>query len=139
VAVDKVREALWNLEDKRVALLGLAFKPGTDDVRFAPALAVARQLLSEDALVVGYDPQAGSAAKSEVPDLEIAPDPYEALRGAHCVVLCTEWTEFDDLDWARVKELMAYPIVVDGRNYLDPGRLAELGFSYFPMGRPAIV
>ncbi|MGH2787281.1 MAG: UDP-glucose dehydrogenase family protein [Actinomycetota bacterium] len=139
VAVEKVREAVWNLEDKRVALFGLAFKPGTDDVRFAPALALAKQLLGEEARVVGYDPQAGATAKSEVPDLEIALDPYEAARGAHCLVLCTEWDEFGALDWGRIKELMAYPVVVDGRNYLDSTALGELGFSYYPMGRPAIV
>jgi UDPglucose 6-dehydrogenase len=89
--------------------------------------------------VVGYDPQAGAAAKSEIPELEIALDPYEAARGAHCVVLCTEWDEFGALDWGRIKELMAYPVVVDGRNYLDSAALGELGFSYYPMGRPAIV
>jgi UDPglucose 6-dehydrogenase len=134
--VEKVREALWNLEEKRVALFGLAFKPGTDDVRFAPALTLARRLASEGATVVGYDPVASEAATSEVPELETGDDPFEAAKGAHCVVLCTEWDEFASLDLERLKEVMVYPIVVDGRNFLDEGRMKMAGFSYIPTGRP---
>jgi len=138
VAVSKVIDALWNLEDKKVVLLGLAFKPETDDVRFAPALEVARRLLSEGAHVVGWDPEAGSAAKAEVPDLEIATDVFDALEGAHCAVVCTEWTTVRELDLDRVKETMAYPVIVDGRNVFEPTRMAELGFTYYPTGRPAV-
>jgi UDPglucose 6-dehydrogenase len=134
-AVDKIRDALWNLEEKRIALWGLSFKPGTDDVRFSPALALARKLLDEGATVIGYDPQAGHHAKNEVPDLEISADPYEAVTGSHCLVLCTEWDEFASADMARVKELLAYPIVVDGRNALDRGELDRLGITYVGTGR----
>jgi UDPglucose 6-dehydrogenase len=135
-AVERVKEGLWNLEDKTVALLGLSFKPGTDDVRFAPALALARRLLSEGARVVGYDPQAMANAKEEVPELEVAPDPYEAAAGAHCVVVCTEWLEFRVLDLQRLRSVMAYPLMVDGRNLFGPEEMVAAGFSYYPTGRP---
>ena len=134
-AVDKIRDALWNLEEKRIALWGLSFKPGTDDVRFSPALALARKLLDEGAVVVGYDPQAGHHAKNEVPDLEISADLYESATGAHCLVLCTEWDEFAAADMVKVKELLAYPIIVDGRNLFARSNLIELGFNYHPTGR----
>lgn len=137
--VEKVRDALWNLDDKRVALLGLAFKPETDDVRFSPALALARGLLSNGAQVVGYDPWAGDNAKAELPDLELASDPYGAASSAHCLVLCTEWDEFRTIDLGKLRELMAYPLVVDGRNVFDPAEMRRAGFTYYPTGRPAIV
>ena len=135
-ALDKIRDMLWNLEEKRIALWGLAFKPGTDDVRFAPPLALARKLLDENATVIGYDPEAGHNAKNDFPEIEIASDPYQAVEGAHCLVLCTEWDEFKGADMARVKELLAYPIVIDGRNLFDRDEMNRLGFSYCPTGRP---
>jgi UDPglucose 6-dehydrogenase len=135
-AFQKVEEAVWNLEGKRIALLGLAFKDGTDDVRFSPALAVARRLLAADADVIGFDPKAAATAKAEVPELEIADDPYAAAEGAHCVVLCTEWPEFRDLDLAKLRDIMAQPSLVDGRNLLDPAAAVHAGFTYHPMGRP---
>jgi UDPglucose 6-dehydrogenase len=138
-AVDKVVEALWNLEDKRVALLGLSFKPETDDIRFAPALGLARRLLERGATVVGYDPVVGDEAVAEVPGLQLAPDLYAAADGADCVVVCTEWQEFKDLDLSKLKTLMARPILVDGRNVFDPPTVADAGFAYYPMGRPAVV
>src|SRR5687768_17107871 len=105
-AVEKVRESLWNPEEKTVALMGLAFKPGTDDIRFAPALALAEKLLADGTRVVGYDPLAGAAAKAELPGLDIASDPYDAATGAHCVIICTEWDEVKGLDLARLKGVM---------------------------------
>ena len=138
-AFEKVREALWNLEDKRIAVLGLAFKPGTDDVRFSPGLELASMLLEAGAEVAGYDPEAATNAKAEVPDLLISPSPYDALAGAHCVVVSTEWDVIRNLDWATARDLMSYPVVVDGRNVVDPCVMAELGFAYLPMGRPAIL
>ena len=137
-AMHKVTDALWNLEDKRVALLGLAFKPGTDDTRFAPAIAIAKRLLGEGASVVGWDPVAGGGAKAEVPDLEIVADLFDALDGAHCAIVCTEWEEVATLDLARAKEVMAYPVVIDGRNVFQPAQMIELGFTYYPTGRPSI-
>jgi len=136
---DKVIDALWNLDGKRIALLGLSFKPDTDDVRFAPALGLARKLHAEGATIVGYDPQAMANAKSDMPKLEVASDAYSAAAGAHCLVLCTEWDEFRELDLDRLKEVMAYPLVVDGRNMFEPKEMVERGFSYYPTGRPPIV
>jgi UDPglucose 6-dehydrogenase len=135
-AVRKVEEALWNLEGKRIALLGLSFKPETDDVRFSPALALARRLLASGADVVGYDPRASSNAKDELPELQVANDPYEAASGAHCLVLATEWEEFRGLDLAALKRSMAQPVVVDSRNLFDPAEMSAAGFWYYPTGRP---
>jgi UDPglucose 6-dehydrogenase len=137
--LDKVKDGLWNLEDKTVALFGLAFKPGTDDVRFAPALALARKLLQEGARVIGYDPKAMTGAKEEVPGMEIASDAYDAATGAHCVVVCTEWPEFRTIDLHRLRAVMEYPLVVDGRNVWDPSEMCALGFAYYPTGRPQMV
>lgn len=134
--LEKVKDAIWNLEGKKVALLGLAFKPGTDDVRFSPALRLARKLLDGRANVVGYDPQAAGNAKGEIPDIEVAPTALDAVEGAHCVVLATEWDEFRGLDLAAVRGAMAYPILVDGRNLFDAEVMAQAGFTYYPTGSP---
>jgi UDPglucose 6-dehydrogenase len=138
VAVSKIRDAVWNLEGKRVALLGLSFKPDTDDVRFSPALTLARVLIAEGASVTGYDPVAGPAAKEEVPELEVVGDPYEAVRGAACAVICTAWPEFRDLDLDRLGEAMAFRNLVDGRNVLDGAAAAKARFTYRAMGRPQL-
>jgi UDPglucose 6-dehydrogenase len=132
-----VEEALWNLEGKRIAILGLAFKPLTDDVRFSPALTLARILLERGAEVVGYDPRAIEEAEREVPEMRFAGDAYEAVDGAHCAVVATEWEEFLDLDLAAVRSRMTYPVIVDGRNLFDPAEMAAAGFSYYSVGRPA--
>lgn len=134
----KVQEVLWNLEEKRVALLGLAFKPGTDDTRLSPALALAEQLLRAGAVVVGYDPEAGGNAKSDVPDMDVVGDVYAALDGAHCAVICTGWEEFGRLDLPRARRIMAFPIVIDGRNILDREAMARERFTYLPTGRPPV-
>ncbi len=131
-----VEEAVWNLEGKRLLLLGAAFKAGTDDVRAAPALALARLLLAEGATVVMWDPMAGAEAARELPELEIADDPFEAAAGAHCAVICTEWPEFREMDLARLAAAMAEPVLVDGRNCLDPGSARAAGFRYVSIGRP---
>jgi UDPglucose 6-dehydrogenase len=133
---DKVKDALWNLDDKRIAVLGLSFKPGTDDVRLSPALTLIRRLLGDGAEVVGYDPEARDGAKREVPQMKVVDDAYDAVADAHCVVLATEWDEFARLDLAKMRELMAYPIVVDARNLFDPAEMAQAGFVYYPTGRP---
>lgn len=135
----KVQERLWNLEDKRVCLLGLSFKPGTDDIRFSPALSLAEMLIQAGAEVIGYDPEAMHAAKAEAPELQIASDAYDAAQGAHCLVLCTEWDEFKHLDFDRLKDEMTYPIVIDGRNTLDAETLLSLGFAYDGVGRGSLV
>jgi UDPglucose 6-dehydrogenase len=134
----KVEEAIWNLEGKTVALLGLAFKAGTDDVRSSPALALASALRAEGARVVGFDPVAGAAAAAEDPELVVAQDPYAAAEGADCLVVCTEWPELAELDLERLKGVMAQPVLVDGRNLLDAGAASDAGFHYFPLGRAPV-
>jgi len=137
LVVEKLRQALWVLQGKRIGLLGLAFKPQTDDIREAPALAIARRLLEEGAEVRGYDPQAMAKARQALPGLAVCADPYELAAGAEALLLCTEWPEFAGLDWARVKAAMVRPLVLDGRNCLDRERLAGLGFEVLGIGRPA--
>jgi UDPglucose 6-dehydrogenase len=137
-AAQKVEEAVWNLEGKRITLLGLSFKPGTDDIRFSPGLELARRLLHSAAEVVGYDPRAMGNAKSDLPELEVAMDAYEAAAGAHCVVLCTEWDEFRGLDLGKLAGIMADPVVVDGRNMFEPQAMREAGITYYPTGRPPL-
>jgi UDPglucose 6-dehydrogenase len=134
----KVKEALWNLEGKRVVLLGLAFKPGTDDVRESPALRLAQMLLDGGAAVVGVDPQAGPAAAARLPGLEVVDDAYAGADGADCLVVCTDWPEFATLDLVRLKGILTVPILVDGRNLFDARAARDAGFSYFPTGRPAL-
>lgn len=138
-AAKKVEDTLWNLEGKRVCLFGLAFKPGTDDVRLSPALALARLLIAQGAEVVGYDPEANEGAKAELPELKVAEDPFEAAAEAHCLVICTEWREFKELDLARLKGVMAYPVIVDGRNIYESKDMAARGFTYIPTGRPPVI
>lgn len=134
----KIKEAVWNLESKRILLLGLSFKPGTDDVRESPALNLARALLNDGAHVIGYDPQANREAKAELPQLEVVDDLYQGAEGAHCVVICTDWPEFGELDLVALKGVLARPVIVDGRNMLEPEAAREAGFTYLPTGRPPI-
>jgi UDPglucose 6-dehydrogenase len=107
-------------------------------VRFSPALALARGLLEEGAAVVGYDPYAATNAVRDCPGLELAEDPYDAARGAHCIVLSTGWPEFQELDLGKMAEIVSFPMLVDARNFLDPDEVVAAGFSYYPMGRPTI-
>jgi len=134
--VEKIRAVLWHLEDKRVALWGLAFKPDTDDLRHSPALEVAHRLVEGGAHVVAYDPVAMPAAKPLFGDVEFAADPYEAVRGADCLAVCTEWSVFATADLDRLRDEMAHPVVVDGRNVFHPAAMAAAGFTYASMGRP---
>jgi len=132
----KLQQELHTLKGKRIALLGLAFKPNTDDLREAPSLTIARSLDSLGARVIGYDPVAGKAASRLLPFLKVVFDPYEALRGAHAAVLVTEWEEIRTLDLNRAAALMEEPkVFVDGRNALDPAAAFEAGFSYRSFGR----
>ncbi|HEY7659041.1 MAG TPA: UDP-glucose/GDP-mannose dehydrogenase family protein [Actinomycetota bacterium] len=136
--VELVRDAVWNVPGKRIAILGLSFKPETDDIRLSPALALAARLLELGAEVAGYDPRAAANAKAEVPDLVIAPDPYAAAEGAHAIVLATEWSELVELDPGRLRAAVAQPVLIDARNALDGAAFAEAGFEYRPIGRPAL-
>jgi UDPglucose 6-dehydrogenase len=125
------------LKGKRVALLGLSFKPNTDDLREAPSLEIARALDSLGARAVGYDPVTGKKAASKLPPtLKVVFDPYEALEGAHAAVLITEWEELRTLDLKRASALMEEPkVLVDGRNVLEPASARDAGLIYRGFGR----
>jgi UDPglucose 6-dehydrogenase len=132
--VGKLERRLGPLRGKRIALLGLAFKPGTDDMREAPSLVLAGRLLSEGADVTAWDPIADGAA--HLHGVEIAESALEALDGADAAVVVTEWPEVRELDWAEAATRMRGNVIVDGRNLLDPGELRALGFAYEGVGRP---
>ncbi|MGJ3237708.1 MAG: UDP-glucose dehydrogenase family protein [Anaerolineae bacterium] len=132
----KVRELLDNnLEGKVIGVLGLAFKPNTDDIREAPALTVARTLMNQGAHVRAYDPVAMENVKVEMPNIELVDNPYSVADGADVLILMTEWNEFKQLDLARLKSLMKQPIIVDGRNMYSPERMHDEGFVYRGVGR----
>jgi UDPglucose 6-dehydrogenase len=136
--VSKVHKALWVVKGKRIAILGLAFKANTDDVRFSPALEVVKAMIHEGADVHATDPVAIARAKTIYPDLTYHQDLYEALRGAEAALVCTEWDEYRHLDWERAGTLMSRQLVVDGRNLYSPSRMRDLGFEYYSFGREAV-
>jgi UDPglucose 6-dehydrogenase len=134
----KLQRELHTLKGKRVAFLGLTFKPNTDDLRGAPSLEIAELLDARGAQVVAYDPMAAkkTASKSPAGSIRVVYDPYEAISGAHATVVVTEWEEFRELDWERVASLMKKPpLIVDGRNALDPERVRAVGIRYRGFGR----
>ena len=132
---EKVHKALWVIKGKKVAVLGLAFKANTDDIRFAPALDVIGRLLAEGAEVHASDPEAISRTKPLLPTVKYHEDPYEALKGVDAALVCTEWQVFRQLDWDRAGHTMARRLVIDGRNLYSPKKMQELGFDYQSFGR----
>lgn len=135
-SLNKIQKALGEVGGLQVALLGLAFKSDTDDIRESPALKVARALVEHGARVRAYDPAAGANAQRELPELTLAADPYDAASGADGLVVATEWNEFKKLDWPRLKGCLKRPVVVDLRNLYDPKEVREWGFTYLSVGRP---
>ncbi len=135
IFVKKVKDLLWNLKDKKIGILGLAFKPNTDDMRFAPSIDIINRLLKEGAVVKAYDPAAMENAKRILPNLIYCTNPYEVCEDAESLLILTEWDEFKNLDLKRVKELLRLPIIVDGRNIFEPDKMRELGFIYRGVGR----
>jgi UDPglucose 6-dehydrogenase len=134
--VDKLRELLGgSLDGKKIGMLGLAFKPNTDDVRDAPALEVIKLIEAEAGCVQAYDPVAMSVARQIMPQLELAVNAYECAAGCDAVILMTEWNEFKQLDLRRLKNLMKTPVVIDARNVYEPEHMADMGFSYRGIGR----
>jgi UDPglucose 6-dehydrogenase len=134
----KIEEKLWNLEGKTVALLGLAFKPNTDDMRFAPSIDIVAQLKSRGVKLRAYDPVAMGRAKAlpEFAGVAFAKNEYDALDGADAAAVVTEWPRFKDLDLKRAKKLMRTAVLLDGRNVFDPEAARALGFDYAGVGRP---
>jgi UDPglucose 6-dehydrogenase len=135
LVVDKLRECLEELPGRVVGLLGLAFKPNTDDMRDAPSLDIGKVLLAAGAEVRAYDPAAIERSRVLLPEVLYLNGPYEVAAGADALVLVTEWDEFRQLDMARVKQLMRRPVLVDGRNIYDPAAMKGLGFTYRGIGR----
>jgi UDPglucose 6-dehydrogenase len=134
--VAKIQKALrGNLNRKKIAVLGLAFKPGTDDVRQAPSIDVIRHLEDLGAIVVGTDPVARDTASRLLPSTRIVADPYECVDGADAIALVTEWPEFVSLDWERVGQLVRHRVIVDGRNCLNVDAVVAAGFTYVSVGR----
>lgn len=134
--VEKLRRSLWVLKGKRIALLGLAFKANTDDIRFAPAIELIQRLQQEGVQLSAYDPQAMDKIRARFPDLSCASDAYLAARGADALLIVTEWDEFRNLDWKRIHKSMARPLILDGRNLLSSDAMTALGFEYESVGRP---
>lgn len=135
VFLGKVKDALWVIKGKTIAILGLSFKPNTDDIRESPALKVIPALAEEGATLKLYDPVAMNNIKQLFHNFYYASDPYDACKGSHALLIITDWDEFKNLDLKRVKELMLTPIIIDGRNIYDPQEVRKLGFEYRCMGR----
>ncbi len=134
----KVEDALWVVRDKQVGVLGLAFKPQTDDIREAPALDILRWLGEQGARVKAYDPVAMENVRAVFPSVEYCPSAYHAAEGADALLLVTEWAEFAALDLKRLRSVMRSPIIIDGRNLFSPDAMAAAGFEYYSVGRALI-
>ena len=133
--VEKIREGVGDFEGKVIGILGLTFKPNTDDLRDAPALDIAKRLLEGGAKVSAYDPVGMPGAAKLMPEIDMVEDPYALAEASDALVICTEWNEFKQLDLQRIKDLLRNPIVIDGRNIYEPHEMAQLGFTYLAVGR----
>ena len=137
--INKVRKTLWTIKGKRLAALGLAFKSGTDDIRESPAINVIQELVNRDCQITAYDPAAMERTRALLGDaISYAPDPYSAMKDADALLILTEWKEFTTLDLTRVKRLLKYPIVLDGRNLYKPQEMAAAKINYYSIGRPPL-
>jgi len=133
--VKKIEEALGRLKDKVIGILGLAFKPGTDDMRCAPSLELIKLLQRKGAKIKAYDPIAIEKAKDILRGVEYSRNLYEAAKGSDALVIVTEWEEFRKMDLGRIRSLLSKPVIVDGRNIYEPQKMKQLGFIYKSIGR----
>jgi len=133
--VDKIRRAVGGLKGRRIAVLGLSFKPNTSDIRESPAVRIAEELMREGAVVRAYDPAAMEEAQRTLRGLEYAEDPYDAARGCDAVIIATEWNQFRGLDWGKMKAALSSPVVIDLRNVYEPAQMKQLGMTYVCVGR----
>ena len=132
----KIRDILWIIKNKTIGILGLSFKPNTDDIRNAPALDIIKSLQMEGANIKVYDPSSMEKAKGLLGNAKFCKDPYDVCKGSDCLLIITEWDEFKELDFSRVKKLLKRPLIVDGRNIYQPESMEKLGFTYVSIGRP---
>ncbi len=137
--VQKVKDTLKDIKDKNIGVLGLSFKPNTDDMRFAPSIYIIQELQKEGARIKAYDPEAMKRAKLMLVDVEYCNDAYEVCKDADVLLLLTEWNEFKELDLQKVKTLMKNPLIIDGRNMYNPESMRDEGFSYISIGRKDVV
>jgi len=135
VVLKKTEELLWNLPKKTVGVLGLSFKPDTDDIRQSPAMDIIRYLKDRGCIVKTYDPKAMSRAKEVLTGVKFCKNAYDVALGADCLIVMTEWNEFKELDFKKIKKILKQPIIVDGRNIYDPELMREMGFRYAGIGR----
>ncbi len=133
--IKKIKSSLWNIQSKCIGVLGLSFKPNTDDLRFAPSLKVIEMLKAEGAKIRAFDPQSMDKAKQILKDVYFAKDAYDAAKGSDCLLIVTEWAEFKKLDFVKLKKVMNYPLIIDGRNLYDKNKLSKEGIVYIGMGR----
>lgn len=135
MVVRKAEKLLWNIAGKVVGVLGLAFKPDTDDMRFAPSIDVINILQRDGADIKAFDPQAIENAQKILKDVKFCKDAYEVAKNADCLIIMTEWNQFKELDLSKIKRLMKQPVVIDGRNIYDPEKMKKMGFRYIGVGR----
>ncbi|OGX15711.1 MAG: UDP-glucose 6-dehydrogenase [Omnitrophica WOR_2 bacterium RBG_13_41_10] len=133
--LNKIKDVLWIIKDKTIGVLGLAFKPNTDDIRSAPSLEIIKALQDEGAKIKIYDPQAQDKGKEVLSNVKFSKDAYALSRGCDCLIIMTEWDEFKELDLAKIKKLLKRPIIIDGRNIYEPRQMQKLGFHYVGIGR----
>jgi len=127
--LDKIKDKLWIIKDKTIGVLGLSFKPNTDDIRNAPSIGIIRALQAEGAKIKAYDPSAMEKARNELEAVKFCSDPYSAAKDSDCLLIITEWDEFKELDFKKLKKLMKRPLIIDGRNIYDPAILKKAGFA----------
>jgi UDPglucose 6-dehydrogenase len=133
--IEKIRAAMGILKNKTIAIIGLSFKPNTDDIREAPSLNIIRRLLKENSKVRAYDPVSMKATQSILPNITYCKDPYDAVKGANALIIMTEWNQFRNLELDRLKKLLEEPYFFDLRNIYDPQKLKDKGFKYYCVGR----
>lgn len=136
--IKKIEEALWVVQNKTIGILGLSFKPNTDDLRYAPSLEIINALLKDGANIKCFDPQAMPKAKKLFKNVKFCADSYEVAHGSHCLVIVTEWNEFKELDFKRIKKLLRHPLIIDGRNIYEPKDMKKFGFRYISVGRKSV-
>lgn len=135
VFLKKIEKELWIVKDKHIGVLGLAFKPNTDDMRFAPSIDIINYLVEAGANIKVYDPKALEKAESVLKGVTFCKDVYAVAKDSDALLVLTEWQEFKDMDLCRVKKLLKNPLIIDGRNIFDPAKMRKLGFKYISMGR----